>query len=105
MLFRSDLTAVSSDATNEDLVSMGADCETLTNDVITLQGDPPVPIASVNTVYQAALTTLARAGTECSNAVTNLDPSEMEQFTTDLTTANSDLAQASAEITSLTGSS
>ena len=91
---RTDLTNIGAAVKAYDLPSMSSACTTLTDDVQTLQADPPAPVASVNTPLQAALTDYARAGEECTESVAETDVSVLNASAADITTGNSEMAQA-----------
>lgn len=93
-----DEGAISTDAKNSDAAALATDCQTFVTDVGTMQADPPVPVAAINTPFQAGLTSYAKAGQECING-------DYNSSATDLATGNSYINQATGQIKALTGQS
>ncbi len=85
------------------LPRIGQACSHLTTAVDALETDPPAPVTAVNTPYQSALTDWAKGGEECSLGIDQDDMTLIDQATTDFTTGNSEIAQATGEIKALGG--
>jgi hypothetical protein len=93
-----DYSAIKTDGGNDDETSLETDCEKLTNDVQTLQGDTAVPDPTLNTTWQTALTQYAQGGADCSTAIAAQDVQQMETSLTELTAANSSLSQFEGQL-------
>jgi hypothetical protein len=102
---QNDYNSVTTDAGNQDETDLSTACNNMTNDAQKLQTDPPVPDPSINSNWQGALTEYSKAGSECSDAISVQDASELETATTDMTTANSDLSQVVGQLDQYTGNS
>jgi hypothetical protein len=94
----SDLTAVVQASGADTATAVGTACGQLTTDVQSLQGDPPAPVAAVNRPFQTGLTEYATAGSLCQSGVSDDTATLIAQATADITSGNSDFAQATAEI-------
>ena len=94
----SDLTAIVQASGAGTATAVGTACGQLTTDVQSLQGDPPAPVATVNTPFQAGLTEYATAGSLCQSGVADDTATLIAQATADITSGNSDFAQTTAEV-------
>jgi hypothetical protein len=79
-----DDAKVPTDAQAQDLQALAAHCQAMTTDADNLQGEPPVPVPSVNAEFQQGLTRFAQAGQECATAMQDEDLSGLKQAIADL---------------------
>jgi len=96
-----DLAAADRDAAVHNTTALSSDCRRLTVDTDKLQGDPPAPVASVNTPYHAALTDFAGASDECTAGIATHSPSLMAQAEGVIADGSTQLARATEQVDGL----
>jgi hypothetical protein len=98
---QADLNASSVAARAGTESALNAACTGLTTDVQALQTKPPAPDVTINTPFQAALTSWATASSLCSSGIQQDTGSLISQSSADITTATSETEQATSQIKAL----
>jgi hypothetical protein len=99
----SDIASIQDAVNSQSNTQLNSDCDSVNTDVQALQHDPPVPDSSINTLWQQALSHIAKGATECSGAVVGQNVQEANAAHNDLVAGGNDLSTATEKIRSELG--
>jgi hypothetical protein len=99
----SDIISIQDAVNIQSNTELNSACDSVNTDVKTLQQDPSVPDSSINSLWQQALSHLARGATECSGAVVAQNVQEANIAQSDLVSGGNDLLTATERIRSELG--
>jgi hypothetical protein len=100
-LLSNDLTAIGTDAGNQNIAGLNADCVQLQTDLTTAQNDPAIPDTNTEDHWSAGIADDNAGAQACIDGTNNDDASEIEEASTDFTTGNSEVLQAAQAIKAL----
>ena len=93
-----DYNTLNAAAASNNQVALATDCDVVSADAQRLQSDPPVPDATLNSLWQTAMTSYALGGRDCAAGIGVQDPQEFEAAITQMSTATSSLDQFAARL-------
>lgn len=98
-----DLGSMQTAGQNVDSSAMNNACVALQQDVETAHAYAPIPIASAQRPYSAALAQFARASDDCIAGVSTQDAALISKATKELSAGSTDIKNAAAALNTVTG--
>jgi hypothetical protein len=94
----SAMTSISRNARAENLSGLGSSCQSLRNAAEVAMAGSPIPVRSLQRLWNSALNDFAQGGDTCVSGVNNENASQIDQATGDFSSGTALLNQLDSEL-------